>query len=142
MTLNVPPVYVCAAIFQRSDHCILLVQRPLNKSMGGMWEFPGGKIDTHERPEDTIIREVFEEIGLIIHEKDLEPLTFISHTYEKFHLNMFAYRCKNWEGDVTLKENQQDFAWVHPHNLSHYLVPPADEPIIQRLQYEIDRSSF
>lgn len=142
MSLNVPPVYVCAAILQRSDYHILLVQRPLNKSMAGMWEFPGGKIEPKERPEDTIIREVFEEVNLNLHIDNLRPLTFVSHTYENFHLNMFAFLCNNWEGDIILKENQQSFAWVHPCNLENYLVPPADEPIIKRLQHEINCSSI
>jgi 8-oxo-dGTP diphosphatase len=142
MKLSVPPVYVCAAVLQRADHCVLLVQRPINKSMGGMWEFPGGKIDEHERPEDTIVREVFEEINLQLHIDSLEPFTFISHTYENFHLNMFTFLCHNWTGDIILKENQQAFAWIHPHDLNNYLIPPADEPIIKRLQHEINRPSF
>ena len=123
MTLNVPSVLCCAAVLQRTDGSVLLVQRPLHKSMGGMWEFPGGKVEPFETPQNTIIREVFEEIGVVINLNDISPFTFVSHTYNHFHLNMFVFLCRNWLGEIFLKEGQPDFAWVAPYDLEKYLVP-------------------
>jgi 8-oxo-dGTP diphosphatase len=134
MSLNVPSVLCCAAVLQRSDTSVLLVQRPLQKSMGGMWEFPGGKVEPFETPQEAIVREITEEIDIFMNIADIWPLTFVSHTYEHFHLNMFVFVCKIWRGEVTLKEGQPAYAWVMPKDLENYLVPSADEPIIQRLQ--------
>lgn len=133
MTLSVPSVLCCAAVLQRTDSSVLLVQRPLHKSMGGMWEFPGGKVEPFETPQNTIVREIFEEINVVINLNDISPFTFVSHTYDNFHLNMFVFLCKNWHGEITMKEEQPDFAWVAPYDLGKYLVPDADEPIIKRL---------
>ncbi len=137
MPLKVPSVLCCAAILQKADGRVLLVQRPLHKSMGGMWEFPGGKVEPFETPQETIVRELFEEIDIQVSIDDIEPFTFVSHTYEHFHLNMFAYLCKSWTGEVHLKEGQPDCVWVLPHDLENYLVPSADEPIITRLMSEL-----
>lgn len=133
MSLTVPSVLCCAAVLQRADSSVLLIQRPLHKSMGGMWEFPGGKVEQFETPQETIIRELFEEINVQISTECISPFTFVSHTYEHFHLNMFVFLCLSWSGEVELKEGQLDFAWVQPCNLKNYLVPSADEPIIKRL---------
>lgn len=131
--LNVPSVLCCAAVLHKGDNTVLLVQRPLHKSMGGMWEFPGGKVEEFERPQETIIRELFEELGVVVSLENIEPFTFVSHTYDHFHLNMFVFLCKHWVGEVVLKEGQPQYAWVLPENLKDYLVPSADEPIIKRL---------
>ena len=132
--LTVPSVLCCAAVLQQPDTSVLLVQRPLHKSMGGCWEFPGGKVEPFETPEDTVIREIAEEIDIVLDQTNIAPLTFVSYTYDNFHLNMFVFLCKTWQGEVILKEGQQDFAWVMPNDLDKYLVPSADEPIIKRLQ--------
>lgn len=133
MPLGVPAVLCCAGLLQKPDGSVLLVQRPLNKSMGGMWEFPGGKVEVNETPQETIVRELFEEIGVKTSFEQVYPYTFVSHTYEHFHLNMFVFLIKSWEGEVLLKEFQPAYAWVMPADLENYLVPPADEPIINRL---------
>lgn len=134
MPLSVPSVLCCAAVLQQPDGAVLLVQRPLHKSMGGMWEFPGGKVETFETPQETMVRELFEEIGIQTSIEHIEPFTFVSYTYDHFHLNMFVFRCLSWKGDIVLKENQPCFAWVLPQDLDKYLVPSADEPIIKRLK--------
>jgi len=134
MPLIVPSVLCCAAVLQRSDNSVLLVQRPLHKSMGGMWEFPGGKVEPFETPQETMVRELFEEINIEVSIENIEPFTFVSYTYDHFHLNMFVFRCSSWTGDVILKENQPNFVWVHPKDLDKYLVPFADEPIIKALR--------
>lgn len=134
MPLSVPSVLCCAAVLQRSDGAVLLVQRPLHKSMGGMWEFPGGKVEPFETPQETMVRELFEEIGMKTSIENIEPFTFVSYTYDHFHLNMFVFRCLSWTGEIVLKEGQPDFAWVQPQDLDKYLVPSADEPIIKRLR--------
>ncbi len=134
MPLNVPSVLCCAAVLQKSDNSVLLVQRPLHKSMGGMWEFPGGKVEPFETPQETIVRELFEEIGIETSIECIDPFTFVSYTYDHFHLNMFVFLCTNWIGEVQLKEDQPSFAWVQPQDLENYLVPSADEPIIKRLR--------
>lgn len=134
MPLNVPSVLCCAAVLQKLDKSVLIVQRPLHKSMGGMWEFPGGKVEPFEIPQETVVRELFEEIGIETSIEHVEPFTFVSYTYEHFHLNMFVFKCVSWRGEISLKEGQPDFAWVMPQDLDKYLVPSADEPIIKRLQ--------
>jgi 8-oxo-dGTP diphosphatase len=137
MTLDVPSVLCCAAVLQRVDTSVLLVQRPFHKSMGGCWEFPGGKVEEFETPQETIVREIAEEIDVAINIADIFPLTFVSHTYDNFHLNMFVFLCKTWSGEVTLKEGQPDCAWVMPGDLEKYLMPDADEPIIKCLMLSI-----
>jgi 8-oxo-dGTP diphosphatase len=137
MSLTVPSVLCCAAVLQRPDGAVLLVQRTFHKSMGGMWEFPGGKVEPFETPQETIVRELFEEIGITATFENISPFTFVSHTYEHFHLNMFVFLCNIWTGDVVLKEGQPDCVWVQPPDLENYLVPSADEPIIKRLIIEM-----
>lgn len=137
MPLTIPSVLCCAAVLQKADGTILLVQRPFHKSMGGMWEFPGGKVEPFETPQETIVRELLEEIGITTTLENISPFTFVSHTYEHFHLNMFVFLCTTWTGDVVLKEGQPDCVWVQPPDLENYLVPSADEPIIKRLIIEM-----
>ena len=100
--------------------------------MGGLWEFPGGKIEAGERPEDTLIRELREELGILVHEQCLAPLCFASHSYPEFHLLMPLYVCRRWNGTPSPREGQQ-LTWVRPSRLRDYPMPPADEPLISHL---------
>jgi len=100
--------------------------------MAGLWEFPGGKMDNGERPEDTLIRELKEELGISVNDECLAPLTFASHSYPDFHLLMPLYVCRRWEGTVIATEGQQ-LAWVKPNRLRDYKMPPADVPLISHL---------
>jgi 8-oxo-dGTP diphosphatase len=129
--LKLTLVVACALI--DVDKRVLLAQRPDDKSMAGLWEFPGGKVEPGERPEATLIRELHEEIGITVSEACLAPLTFASHAYEAFHLLMPIYICRRWEGLVVARE-RQNLAWVRAHQLRNYPMPPADIPLIPHLQ--------
>ncbi len=122
-------VLVAACALVDADGRILLAQRPEGKSMAGLWEFPGGKIETGERPEETLIRELDEELGLSVNEACLAPLTFASHAYEDFHLLMPLFICRRWEGTPVGREGQA-LKWVRPVRLRDYPMPAADEPLI------------
>jgi len=100
--------------------------------MAGLWEFPGGKVENGERLEDTLIRELKEELGIVVREACLAPLTFASHAYPDFHLLMPLFVCRRWDGTVTPREGQR-LAWVRPNRLREYPMPPADEPLIAHL---------
>jgi 8-oxo-dGTP diphosphatase len=123
---------VAACALVDADGRVLLAQRPEGKPMAGLWEFPGGKIEDGERPEETLIRELEEELGIVVKEACLAPLTFASHTYPDFHLLMPLYVCRRWDGMVTAKEGQS-LAWVRPNKLREYPMPPADVPLIPHL---------
>lgn len=134
MQLKLPIIYVSAAILEKNDGTVFLVQRPLHKEMGGLWEIPGGKIETGKTPEETLVRELKEELDIVVEAQDLEPLTFVSHRYEAFHLVMVVFICRNWQGEITLLEGQKSFEWVPPSKLADYLMPDADKPLIEVLQ--------
>ena len=123
-------VVACALI--DADKRILLAQRPEGKALAGLWEFPGGKIDAGERPEQALIRELWEELGITVKEACLAPLTFASHAYPDFHLIMPLYVCRRWDGSVVSKESQA-LKWVMPRDLRNFAMPPADEPLIAPL---------
>ncbi len=123
-------VVACALV--DADKRILIVQRPPGTALAGLWEFPGGKLEPGERPEQTLIRELQEEIGIIVKEACLAPLTFASHAYDDFHLLMPLYICRRWEGDVIAREGQT-LAWVRANKLRDYPIPPADIPLIPHL---------
>jgi 8-oxo-dGTP diphosphatase len=125
-------VLVAACALVNPDVRVLIAQRPIGKSMAGLWEFPGGKIERNERPEDTLIRELREELGIVVDAACLAPLTFASHAYPDFHLLMPLYVCRRWQGTVTALEGQT-IAWVRPNRLRGYPMPPADEPLISHL---------
>ncbi|MEI3856121.1 MULTISPECIES: 8-oxo-dGTP diphosphatase MutT [Ensifer] len=122
-------VLVAACALVDSDGRILLAQRPEGKSLAGLWEFPGGKVEAGETPEETLIRELDEELGIRTKVACLAPLTFASHTYEDFHLLMPLYVCRRYEGVATGREGQA-IKWVRSKALRDYPMPPADEPLI------------
>jgi 8-oxo-dGTP diphosphatase len=130
--LSVKVVLVAACALVDADGRVLIAQRPQGKPMAGLWEFPGGKVDPGERPEDALIRELREELGIVVKEACLAPLTFASHSYEDFHLLMPLYVCRRWEGTVTPHEGQT-LTWVRPNRLKEYPMPPADIPLISHL---------
>lgn len=115
------------------DGRVLIAQRPPGKSMAGLWEFPGGKIETGERPEDTLIRELKEELGITVKEACLAPFVFASHGYTDFHLLMPLYLCRRWEGIVTALEHSA-VRWVRPRDLAAYPMPAADLPLVPMLR--------
>jgi 8-oxo-dGTP diphosphatase len=130
--VSVRLVLVAACALIDADGRVLIAQRPQGKSMAGLWEFPGGKIEPGERLEQCLIRELKEELGIAVKEECLAPLTFASHTYPDFQLLMPLYVCRRWEGIVTAQE-QQALKWVRPGELKNYPMPPADEPLISHL---------
>ena len=128
--MNLVLVAACALI--DPDGRVLIAQRPVGKPMSGLWEFPGGKVEQGEAPEQTLIRELKEELGIVVNVACLAPLTFASHSYPDFHLLMPLYVCRRWEGTVRALEAQQ-LAWVRPNRLRDYPMPPADEPLVSHL---------
>ncbi|MFY9761144.1 MAG: 8-oxo-dGTP diphosphatase MutT [Xanthobacteraceae bacterium] len=130
--MSVRLVLVAACALIDPDGRVLIAQRPPGKSMAGLWEFPGGKVEPGERPEQSLIRELREELGIAVKEECLAPLTFASHLYPDFHLLMPLYVCRRWEGFVEPQEGQQ-LKWVRPPELRNYPMPPADEPLISHL---------
>ena len=123
-------VVACALI--DVDGRVLLAQRPEGKSMAGLWEFPGGKLEQGETPEDCLIRELEEELGIVTKAACLAPLSFASHAYDDFHLLMPLYICRRFEGAPTPREGQQ-LKWVRPRDLRKFSMPPADEPLVAAL---------
>ncbi|MDG1431888.1 MAG: 8-oxo-dGTP diphosphatase MutT [Paracoccaceae bacterium] len=126
-------LHVSAAALIDIDGRVLLTQRPEGKSMAGLWEFPGGKIEVGETPEQALIRELHEELGINTWSSCLAPLTFASHSYEDFHLLMPLFACRKWEGIPHGKEGQS-LKWVRPNQLKDYPMPPADLPIVPILR--------
>jgi 8-oxo-dGTP diphosphatase len=123
---------VAAAALIDPDCRVLIAQRPQDKPLGGLWEFPGGKFELDERPEEALIRELHEELGIVIEEACLAPLTFASFTYPDFHLLMSLYICRRWKGFVVARESQA-LKWVFPKDLRAYPMPPAAAPLIPAL---------
>lgn len=123
-------VVACALI--DADGRVLIAQRPQGKALAGLWEFPGGKIEPGETPEQALVRELREELGIVTKEPCLAPLTFASHAYERFHLLMPLFICRRYEGIPAGREGQA-LKWVRPKALRDYPMPPADEPLVAHL---------
>ncbi len=125
-------VLVAACAMIDVDGRVLLAQRPAGKSMAGLWEFPGGKLDQGETPEAALIRELQEELGVETAESCLAPLAFASHSYDDFHLLMPLFACRVWQGNPVAREGQT-LAWVRKQTLRDYPMPPADIPLVAQL---------
>ena len=126
-------VLVSAVALIDPEGRVLLAQRPEGKSMAGLWEFPGGKVEPGETPEAALIRELHEELGIDTWASCLAPLTFASHAYETFHLLMPLFACRKWQGIPQARERQA-LKWVRPERLKDYAMPPADVPLIAVLR--------
>jgi 8-oxo-dGTP diphosphatase len=126
-------ILVAACALVDVDGRVLIAQRPQGKPMAGLWEFPGGKVEPGERPEQTLIRELSEELGIDVTEACLAPLTFASHAYDDFHLLMPLYVCRRWAGMVRPCEGQA-LKWVRPARLVDFEMPPADVPLVAHLR--------
>ena len=126
-------ILVSAVALIDQDGRILIAERPDGKSMAGLWEFPGGKVELGETPEQALVRELSEELGIKTWNSCLAPLTFASHAYEDFHLLMPLFVCRKWEGIVIPKE-EQELKWVYSNELKNYPMPPADKPLIPILR--------
>jgi len=126
-------VLVSAVALIDRDGRVLLAQRPEGKSMAGLWEFPGGKIEPDETPEAALVRELSEELDIETWDSCLAPLTFASHSYDDFHLLMPLFACRKWDGIVKPKEGQ-NLKWVEAKALKEYPMPAADIPLISILR--------
>ena len=131
MGLDVLLVAACALI--DADGRVLLTKRPPGRPLAGLWEFPGGKVETGETPEAALIRELEEELAIKVSLKCLAPFTFASHRYEAFHLLMPLYLCRRWEGEIKAQLGQE-IAWVRANRLADYPMPPADVPLTAMLR--------
>ena len=126
-------VLVAACALIDHDRRVLIAQRPPGKNKAGLWEFPGGKVETGESPEEALIRELREELGIEVKAPCLAPFSFASHAYGDFHLLMPLYVCRRWEGMPMAREHSA-LKWVKPKDLTQYQMPPADLPLIPMLR--------
>ncbi len=129
-----PPLLLVSAVaLIDSVDRILLGRRPIDKPMPGLWEFPGGKINLGETPEEALIRELKEELGIDTKESCLAPIAFASHRYDEFHLLMPLFVCRVWEG-IPHPIEGQELAWVTIADMRNYPMPPADTPLVEMLR--------
>jgi 8-oxo-dGTP diphosphatase len=131
--MSKPLLLVAACALIDVDGRVLIAQRPQGKSLAGLWEFPGGKVEPGETPEAALVRELKEELDIEVAQACLAPFVFASHAYESFHLLMPLWLCRRWSGAVSAREHQA-LAWVKPAVLADYPMPPADEPLVAHLR--------
>lgn len=129
-----PVITVVGAILQDDQGRVLLAQRPADKSMPYLWEFPGGKVERNESPENALVREILEEIGLVVLPTHLLPFTFVSMAYPDFHIILLTYRCLEWAGTPEAREGQEGIEWVLLKDLPHYPMPDANRALVPLLQ--------
>ncbi len=130
---TLPIVLVAAVALVDADGRVLVAQRPVGKSMAGLWEFPGGKVAPGETPEAALVRELAEELGIDITESCLAPIAFASHSYADFHLLMPVFACRVWRGEIAGREGQA-LRWIRPVRLADLDMPPADRPLVALLR--------
>ena len=126
-------IIVASVALINSDNQILIAQRPKEKHLSGLWEFPGGKVEKNESPENTLIRELKEELNVNINQTCVAPLTFSEFDYKEFNLLLLLYVCRRWDGDPESMENNP-IKWVKSNKLREYKMPPADDSLIYCLQ--------
>lgn len=131
-----PVIPVVGAVLQDDQGRVLLAQRPADKSMPYLWEFPGGKVERDESPENALVRELYEEVGLDVLPSHLKPLTFVSMAYPDFHIILLVYRCLEWRGIPHAREGQGGIEWVYPKDLYQYSMPEANCALIPLLEGE------
>ena len=124
---------VSAVALTDIDSRVLITKRPDNKHMGGLWEFPGGKLENKEKAEDALIRELYEELNIKTWKSCLAPLTFSTYDYQDFNLILLLFVCRKWDGVITPNEGQ-DIKWVYSRELNKYPMPEADKPLISILR--------
>jgi 8-oxo-dGTP diphosphatase len=129
---RVPLILVVAAALFNDEGRVLIAQRPRHKALGGLWEFPGGKVEEDEQPEYALARELLEELEVIVAPDDLKPLAFVSHAYSDFHVLMPLFTARRWNG-VPIAREHTALAWARPSELKSYPMPPADAPLIDHL---------
>lgn len=134
ITLSLPIVTVVGVILEDDIGRLLLAQRPANKTMPFLWEFPGGKVESNETPENALVREIYEEIGIHIRAQDLKPMTFVSFTYPDFHIILLCYHCTEWTGEPVAREGQGGIEWVKPEDFQKYPMRDANQQLIPFLQ--------
>ena len=125
-------IVVCCSLID-IDGRILLAKRPINSQMGGLWEFPGGKIELNETPETALVRELKEELGIDTHESCLAPLSFSSHQYSEFQILLLLYICRKWKGSARAI-SASELKWVFAKDLRGYAMPEANKEFISHLQ--------
>lgn len=130
---DLPIILVAAAALINQNGEVLIAQRPEGKSMAGLWEFPGGKVDAGETPEFALMRELEEELGIETRPTCYHPIAFASHSYDDFHLLMPLFACRKWRGEIVLKEHQ-NMKWVKPVDMMQYPMPAADLPLVTTLR--------
>lgn len=131
--MTLPIVTVVGAILEDDQGRTLLTQRPADKSMPFLWEFPGGKVEKGENPEDALVRELYEEIGVVVLPNNLKPLTFVSLAYPDFHIILLCYQCSQWTGTPIAREGQGGVEWVLPQDLRKYPMRKANDSLIPLL---------
>ena len=134
--MNKPVITVVGAVLQDDQGRVLLAQRPPDKSMPYLWEFPGGQVEKDESPENALARELYEEIGLVVLPSNFKPFTFVSLAYPDFHIILLVYRCLEWTGTPQAREGQEGIEWILPKDLPHYPMPAANCALIPLLQGE------
>ncbi|MCH1569688.1 MAG: (deoxy)nucleoside triphosphate pyrophosphohydrolase [Alphaproteobacteria bacterium] len=132
-TIEANLILVVACALVDGDGRVLVAERPSGKTMAGLWEFPGGKVEPHETPEAALIRELKEELSIDVTAACLAPLSFASHAYDDFHLLMPLYVCRKWDGQIAPREGQKT-QWKRPRELFDLPMPAADKPLIAALR--------